>query len=261
METKSDKNLEIAQRNAKTIAWDIDMLASGHWDMFKRKYKDFWEHAGQISKLFKTLKPILPADREKLWDKFSSICDDVKRKQNAEHESRIFKSKQHYNEIIRQIGRARVSTLFGFSPPDIETMKALGQELREAGNMLSNHKTEMIGEHKQECFEEIRKMREIHDAWWEGLKKQKANKHEDFILRVRANIDRNYERHRKATHALESCRRSADDLREKIATAYNDDWRDKAYVWLSELEDKIRDIESSIERIEEWIKDDEDKLR
>lgn len=105
-----------------------------------------------------------------------------------------------------------------------------------------------------------KEIRKIHDAWWESLKKQRSEKHEDFQIKVRTNLERNYERHRKATYALESCRSHADKLRDKIASAWNEDWKDKAYVWLSELEDKIRDIEQSIDRIEEWIREDEEKL-
>lgn len=251
---------EISESNAKTLKNEIDALASGHWDMFKRQHKEFWEHAKAISIMFKEIKIIDKQDREKLWEKYSSICEEVKRKQISENEKRSRISKDHYDEIMSKIARARPCTLFGFSPPDIEEMKCLGAFLREAGALLSKYKSEMFGEHKQECFDDIQKMRVIHDAWWEQLKKEKGKKHDDFINRVKANIERNQDRHRKAVYALESCRRSADDLRDKISSAYNDDWRDKAYVWLSELEDKIRDIEKSVEEIENWIREDENKL-
>lgn len=252
---------EEAKSNAKKIGWEIDMLSSGHWSNFQRTYREFWDHARQISRMFKNLKPLLREDREELWEKFSNICEDVKRKQNSEHETRTFKSGHHRDSIIMKIERARPSSLFGLHSPDVVGMKALGQVLREASQMLSKYKAEMYGEHKQECFQKIQEMRKVHDAWWESLKQQMSKKQADFQARVRANLERNHERHRKAAYALQSHRMRAEELRDRIASAWNEDWKDKAYVWLSELEDKIRDIEDSIERIEGWIREDEEKLR
>ena len=250
-----------AKANAEAIDSEIQALESGHWNLFNRVYKNFWAHAKRISEMFKTLKPLRKEDRERLWGKFNSVCEDVKRRQKSEHENRKIKSEQHRNSVLSEIESARPATLFGFLPPDIAEMKALGQVLRKAGRMLSEHKSEMWGEHKQECFHRIQEIREIHDIWWEHLKGHKTQKHEDFQARVKANLERNYDRHRKATQALESCRRHADKLRDDIASAWNEDWKDKAYGWLSETDDKIRDIERSIEQIEEWIKEDEEKLR
>lgn len=249
MDLNHNQRTEELKKNAKKIAWEVEMLSSGHWDMFQRKYREFWEHAKQISQMFKTMK-LFRGDRERLWDKFSNICDGIKRKQRSEHENRKFKSENHRNTIISEIERARPCSFFGLDPPDVEEMKALGQVLRGASQMLSKYKSEMYGEHKQECFERIQEIRKVHDAWWESLKQHKSKRHEDFQAMVRANLERNYERHRKATVALESCRKHADELRDKIACAWNDDLKDKAYEWLSETEDKIRDIEQSIEGIE-----------
>lgn len=152
-------------------------------------------------------------------------------------------------------------SLFGLDPPDVQEMKVLGRMLRNASSMLSKYKEEMFGEHKQECFDRIQEIRRIHDAWWDELKRHRSRKQEEFQQRVIYNLEKNYERHRKATEALRRMRNHADDLRVKIRTAWNDDFRDRAYVWLSETEDKIRYIEDSIQRIEDWIREDEEKLR
>jgi len=240
---------EKAQANAKAIESAIQSLAGGHWDSFKRQYKEFWAHAREVSDMFKTLKPLRHEEREGLWKKFSSVCEEVKSKQQSEHDNRKFKSEQHRSDIIREAESARPCSLFGLDPPDVAEMKALGRVLRNAGTMLSRYKEEMFGEHKQECFERIQEIRRIHDAWWEELKRHHSKKQESFQLRVRANLEKNYERHRKATDALRRMRSHADDLRDKISSAWNDDFRDRAYAWLSETEDKIRDTEESIQRI------------
>ena len=250
-----------ARENANAIESEIQSLSSGHWNLFKRQYKDFWAHARQISQMFKTLKPLRREDRERLWEKFSSICDDTKRKQQSEHENRNYKSKQHRNDILREAESGRPCSLFGLDPPDARDMKALGRNLRNASSMLSKYKAEMFGEHKQECFDRIQEIRRIHDSWWDELKRHRSKKQQEFQQKVRYNLQKNYERNRKATDALRRMRNHEDDLRDKIRTAWNNDFRDRAYVWLSETEDKIQDIENSIQRIEDWIREDEGKLR
>lgn len=247
-----------ALANAKAIKCAIQSLAGGHRDWLKRQYKEFWAHARQVSDMFKALKPLRREDRERLWEEFSSVCEEVKRKQHSEHDSRKFKSEQHRGDIIQEAESARPCWL---DTPDVDEMKALGRVLRNAGSMLSKYKEEMFGEHKQECFERIKEIRRIHDAWWEELKRHRSKRQEEFQLKVRGNLEKNYERHRKATVALRRMRNHADDLRDKVNSAWNDDFRDRAYIWLSETEDKIRDIEESIQRIEDWIREDEEKLR
>ena len=186
--------------------------------------------------------------------------DEVKSGQRRERDERQGRSRYWTDMILSEIEGSRPCSLFGFMPPDVEEMKCLGRKLRDAGQMLSRHKDEMLGEHKQECFNRIQEVRAVHDAWWEMLTQHRSQSFEERQARIRANLEQNYERHRKATAALESCRAHADELRDQIASAWNEDWRSRAEGWLSELEDKIRDIESSLERIEEWIREDESKL-
>lgn len=250
-----------ADSNARVIEKEIESLDLGHWDNFKRDYKKFWEHSKQISEMFKNLKPIRKEDRERLWSKFREVCDLTKIKQKDEYDTRFYKSKGWQDYILKIARSARVETLFGLTPPDIDMMKALGKTLREAGRILSENKKDMLFEHKQECFDLIQEIQNQHDIWWEELKGYKARKHEDFQRRVRDNIERNRERLRKAKEALYRCQANADKLRSDISAAWNDNWASTASGWLSEQEDKISDIERSINQIEDWISEDEDKLR
>ena len=224
-------------------------------------WKDIWAKAAEIQTGFKGMRYPTKAQRDEAWERFNSLRNEASRRNQDESNNRRWKSESHRSAILRQIESARPRTLFGFAPPDIEDMKALGHVLREAGQILSKYKGEMLGEHKQECFEAIQDMRQVHDAWWAELKGNSSRRHDDFQSRVRNNLENNYERHRKATDALERHRARADELRSQIASAWNNDWASKAEGWLSELEDKIADIERSIEQIEEWIREDEDKLR
>jgi hypothetical protein len=190
---------------------------------------------------------------------FSFGC--VEDAQRQEQGQRQVGSRQLADSILSEVEGSRPCSLFGFMPPDVEKMKCLGRKLRDAAQMLSNHKREMLGEHKQECFNRIQEMRETHDAWWEMLKQHRSRHFADDQSRIRANLEQNVERRRRAITALKSCRAHADELRDRIASAWNDDWRSRAEGWLSDLEAKTRDIELALERIEEWIREDENKLR
>jgi hypothetical protein len=95
-----------AEANAKTIEKEIDHPKIGHWNNFRRQYKEFWDHAKEISNLFKTLKPILKEDRERLWERFSSVCDETKRTQNREREARKNDSRQKRDLVESKIKEA-----------------------------------------------------------------------------------------------------------------------------------------------------------
>lgn len=246
-----------SKSNASAIESELGSLASGHWaGLMRRDYGAFWKHAKQISHMFKTLKPLRREDRERLWHKFSGLCEETHSKQNDENETRRIKSKIHRDNILGEAERTTLSFL-----GTIDELKAAGKLLRAAGLLLSKYKHEMLGEHKQECFDRILEIRKGHDAWWEHFRGARAKQHQDFQARVRANLEKNHDQHRRATDALSRARAHADELRSQIASAWNDDFRERASEWLSEEEDRIRDIEAHILQIEGWIGENEQKLR
>lgn len=159
------------------------------------------------------------------------------------------------------INNSRVNTFFGFEPPNIEEMKRLGSLLKNAGEKLSENKHNMLVSHKQDCFNEIKKVRNEHDAWWEKLKKNKRYKRDDFNSRIRNNLDKNYEKHRKAKQTLERLKVHREKLQNDIDSAWSMSFKDRAYEWLSDTENRINDIVSFIGKLEEWISEDEAKLR
>jgi len=254
-------DVSVAKRNSKILEDEIDTLAAGYWDMFKFQYKPFWEQSNLIFGLFKSLKPLLKEDRERLWERYLDIRNTTKQKQQDEKSNRDFKSRDHRKEIIAEAERAKPCSLFGFAPPDVDEMKRLGNVLRGARRMLSEFKQEMYGEHKQECFERIEDIQKEHDYWWEELKVHRSKKQEEFVCRVQQNLEKNREKHERATDSLRRQRAHADDLRYKIDTAWNEGFISQASEWLSEAESKIEDIEGYVRKLEEWIEEDEAKLR
>lgn len=158
-----------------------------------------------------------------------------------------------------------------------EGMKWKGQKLREAGQLLSKHKHEMTKEHKAEIHERIVKIRENHDVFWEQyweyqkekqqIYEQKKQAWEEGQVRrqqakerIAANIEKNRESLRKAEDALERQKQHRRKLEADIASAYSDSFRERAEGWLDECNNKISDIEDSIERLESWIQEGKDKL-
>jgi hypothetical protein len=252
---------EKAAQNAKRIESELDTLKGGHWrSPLQRDYRAFWAHVKEINELFKTLKPLDRNEIGRLREKMNNICENTKNKQQQEIDNRNHKSKQHRDWIIKQAESCR-PIQFIFIQSNVEEMKDAGRRLKEIGQYLSRYKEEMTYEDKAECFERIQDVRKAQDLWWDGHKQHRQQRADDFRDRVRANIDKNKEKYERAADALRKMNASADDLRDKISSAYNDNWRDKAYGWLSELEDKIRDTESHLRRLEEWIEEDERKLR
>jgi hypothetical protein len=335
--------------NAKTISDAIDNLKD---HLSSRNYRDFWDLVKEINVLFKSLKPIIPNDRERLWDSFSSLCDDAKSQQKnfrvrsenlmneilsdissaqppsfalsdgelrsslkdlgatlntasskfsghkhemiAEHKKICFEAlqsmrerhnecwarvkesqtnKRHQseylrNDILSDIESARPCELAilpgGVGLVDTDEMKAMSRLLKNAGDRLHNHKEEMLGEHKQECFHAIQEMHEVHNLWWEELRRRRDEyyEHKRFGIRekITANLENNRERLDTAKSNLVKMRASASDLQDKISSAWNDDYRDRAEGWLSELEGKIENVEEYINRILTWISEDETKL-
>lgn len=224
------------------------------------EWKEVWSLASEIGSRFKGAGYPSREAQQAAWDRFQALRQRASVQAEREKDERQWKSEQHRNDILRRVENARPSSLFGFDPPDVEEMKALGRILSEAGKMLSRRKSEMLGKHKQECFLAIQGMRDIHDAWWKDLKAQRSRAQEKRRQRIQANLQKNIERLNKATEALERQHRRASELRHKIATAWNEDFASRASGWLAEAEAKIADIEASIARCQTWIEEDESRL-
>lgn len=172
---------------------------------------------------------------------------------------------------MSEINASEPNELFGFSLNTKDTLIALGDRLKQAMNYFSENKEEMLGRDKSECFEAGKRMRSIHDHAWIDYKRRAdehySQKNDDwqrkqsaFKERVRENLRKNYEKLSAAEAALDRFMSHADKLRDDISEAYTDGFRDRAEGWLSETESKIDSIREQIERLNDWISEDEAKL-
>jgi hypothetical protein len=238
----------------------------------------------EIQEDFKSnIKYPTKAERDQAWQKFFNLRENLYR---IKREASEAKSNEHYREINGYLKDAdywySMDKLFDVFTFDLmktskEGMKWKGQQLREAGNLLTKYKHEMTSEHKAEIHERIVSIRKEHDCFWERYRdyqnerqkiyeeKKKAweegqTRRENAKERIQANVEKNKESLRKAEDALERQKQHRSKLQDDISSAYSDGFRERAEGWLDECNDKISDIESSIDRIETWIQEGKDKL-
>lgn len=233
-----------------------------------RDWRRVWNLAREIQDGFKGVRYPTAADRQSAWMRFQDARSHASIQCDSEKRSREATSARHQEWTIKLICDSEVRDGFIHGTPDAEDLKRWGACLNEAARYLSDHKGEMLSSHKKECFERIQEVRKQHDLYWGEVKKAWSRKQSEWedrkadrVRRLRANLESNLERRRKAADALEKMKSSADNLRSQIASAWNEDWASKAEGWLSELEDKIADTEKSLDQIDDWIKQDEENLR
>ncbi|HEY9285113.1 MAG TPA: hypothetical protein VIP46_16795 [Pyrinomonadaceae bacterium] len=224
------------------------------------------------------------AGRDAAWQRFFNLREEAYRTKRQLAEE---KSKKHFGEINGYLRDAEydgvVETIanivsLGLLRTTPDDMKWKGKRLREAGGLFKSVKHEMTREHKAEIHERIVSIRESHDAYWEQYKQYREERakiqeekrraweegkarREAAKERIRANIDKNEEKLSKARDALRRHQQRCDDLRDQIASAWSDSFRERAEGWLEEAEGKVADIEQHIDRLEGWISEDEGKLR
>ncbi len=70
-------------------------------------YREFWSKARDILEQFKTLKPLAPADRQRLWELYREVCDTVHSRQVEERHSLREESQAKRRVLEAQILEAR----------------------------------------------------------------------------------------------------------------------------------------------------------
>lgn len=70
-------------------------------------YREFWSRAREILEQFKTLKPLAPADRQRLWELYREVCDAVHSRQVEERHSLREESQTKRAVLETQIAEAR----------------------------------------------------------------------------------------------------------------------------------------------------------
>lgn len=79
--------------------------------------------------------------------------------------------------------------------------------------------------------------------------------------KILSNIESNQRRLSNAIEGLERFEEKRDDLKNKILSAWDDQWKDGAMQRLEKLEEKISNTVENINKLRGWIESDESKLR
>ena len=183
---------------------------------------------------------------------------------NADRETVFDVSRQWRDFLFSEIASERYSkladVLFFFDPMTVDQMKSSGERLRACGRKLSEVKDQMLKEHKDECFQLIQEVRQTHDVFWGQLKTAREQKRREIgeriagvLSRIEGNLEKNRDKLHKAEDALSRCEANIDKLRDLVAGAYSDEFRDRHQQWLNEAYEKQVSIRESIARIEAWI--------
>lgn len=225
-------------------------------------FRRLWQDAKEIQAGFNS-RPRFP-DRnqhQECWERFQSARSELARASQNDRENRSASSDRHRAAIMEKVSDARIHGNPSASREGGQILKDKGASLRRAGLMLSERKTQMLAEHKAECFAAIQEVQREHDAHWSALKEGYQRNAHDRRQRIEANIAANRERYAKCANALARQREHESKLESDIADARSRSFRERAEGWLEECRDKIRDMESSLERIQGWIDEGEEQLR
>ena len=263
MKPEDDHWLRDAHANAELLDQKIRKLTSLTGPIrsdipIVTKYQDFWTLAKSISTLFRELKPLARNDRDLLWKQFNALCGEVKEHQKTEYGTLQTLSKAHADKIQKQIDLARLPA--GVTAPDVPTLMECGLALKNAADLLAKFKHEMLAKHKKISFEHIQEVRRAHDAAWHLVTPEKPPQKMAFELRVRKNLETNFERYRKAASALENFQITAVQLRAIKDSCGSTDEVARATVRLGETQARIRDIAEGMRKLELWIEEDERTL-
>lgn len=277
------------------------------------KWKDVWGEIKSVGQAFKGSMFPTAQDRQAAWNRFQSIVARVKACQERarqEIDLRVRESEHHLEQIhsyawkatpssesadaiiaiatggLSVFVKAGIEAILGpFDERKLELQKC-SEVMKEGWTYLSQNKSQMFGNDKQEAFEALKKASEaLHEAWdkWKSARREaieqyhaekqaaweaRQAKREAWIAkkeaweeRMRENISKLEDRLDRLESALEGRQSNLSKLEDMRDSAWSDSYRDRVEEWIDEENDRISDIERKIDQIKGWISDMEAKLR
>ncbi len=100
-------NNDIAKKNLNKLSQEIDKLAELYRECIERNAAPFWKQVEVIQGLFKTVKPLNPKDRDKMWSMFGNYCSDFK----AERK-RYFSMRERVSGYKRQLVEEKIKDAY-----------------------------------------------------------------------------------------------------------------------------------------------------
>ncbi|MFP3975463.1 MAG: hypothetical protein ACLFVK_04480 [Dehalococcoidia bacterium] len=167
--------LEREKSNVETLESKLENLSSNHGGPGGFQYQEFWAEANELAELFDSLTPLPQQDKDRLWDQYLRICDEVKKREAKQLEARKSQSTQKRQLIEQKIAEA--ASVAESAPDDIQTLSQAQSYLKEALSLLkgkpddqsasaddeasSPHTWALMRRDRQVCWD---KWREVNDT-------------------------------------------------------------------------------------------------
>ena len=270
------------------------------------RWKDIWDEIKDIGQAFKGSRFPSAEDRQATWKRFQTVIGHVKESQEKTREmfeERLHESKHHLDHVLSRAERAApssalddviltiataglnvviregISAILGpFDERKMELQRC-SETMSEWWAYLSSQKAEMLGKHKQEAFNALKRASDVlTEEWntWRGQRQEAVDrfqaekqaaweegqaKREAWETRIRENISNLEDRLDRLESALDHRQSVLSNLEDKRDSAWSDDYIENIDGWIGEEEGRISDIERNINKIKGWKSDAEAKLR
>lgn len=175
-----------SQANAERLHDEIRSLRTQHSGVLGGvNFKEFWEHSKAVTAMFRTLKPLHPSDRERLWGEVTEIRDEMRSRQTAEREGRERVSQERRSAIMDRVHEAHHTIA---SAPDLDYLRRAEDLLKEAQQMMKGGWDHLGGGFQTAVHEIVandgRLTKDDREFCWEQLQEQwEALKHKKTDLR------------------------------------------------------------------------------
>ncbi len=244
------------------------------FDVERHDWRPVWALCREIQETFKGYRGFETKEQhQEAWQRFNELRQKASRLADIEKEKFASQSERLKDDIVAEARATYWSKSADFfigavlGHTEAEEMKDLQRRLNAAGRKLSENKARMTREDKEACFEAISDSRKSHDSFWEKYKEVIQHRQEEFqrkrstwLASVQANISKNQDKLNGAKDALSRVRQRIDELQDKLSETKSPKWETLYSDWIREARTKEADIEESIERLQSWISEDEDKL-
>lgn len=194
---------------------------------------------------------LLRQDREALWSHWKETNDKVfwKRKELQDG---------NYNEVRSEAGKCLNNAHYANPYEALVEVKHLQTKLR--GYYMSKEQRQDIRNTLEDAWNEAtsrishlkEEKRQKHEEWLRR-QEERRKKHEEWVDRTESNIARWEGNIEKAEAFISRLEGQIDDLEEKAASAYSDEWADRFRDWIGEKQEKIFEVREQIRELERKI--------
>ncbi|MFO8102263.1 MAG: MBL fold metallo-hydrolase [Dehalococcoidia bacterium] len=277
-----EKWLEQEKHNIETVEDRLDELSFLITTTSNFQYKDFWNKAQEIPSIIESLNPLPPAEKERLLEAHDNICNQMKKKQQREWESRKDRSTQDRQRLEQKIDQAWALTTS--APDDIKTLSKAQGLLKEALTLLKSEgenpapengndqpATVLLRDDRQICWEKWHRTNDlVHQyrlaIWDRGFEQMEPLAKSALEEANEGNPQQALEKVKKAQQHLKSLslnKTQREQIRDTLNTAWDtaiykvneirDEKRRKYEEWISRIEGQFKELTSQFQQNEETI--------